>query len=72
MVDAYSHVSFYIDNHPVWSPKKEVNASLLKKNVLLGYVSQGNAGKAYHDNVVVTYPSIPDQSATIESLAPSE
>lgn len=73
MVNSNSQVSFYIDNHLVWSPKKEINATLLKnKNVLLGYVSAGNAGKAYHDNVVVSYPSLPDQSAQLENLAPSE
>ena len=56
VVTATKQVSFYLDGQFIWSPEKPIDASLLKdKNVLLGFTSSGNAGKAYHDYVKVTY-----------------
>jgi hypothetical protein len=68
VVDASNKVSFFLDGQFVWSPKKPVHASLLKdKNVLLGFTSPGNAGKAYHDYVRVTYPAFPDKPFDVDN-----
>ncbi len=68
VVSAKHMVSFYLDNRFVWSPEKRINNCLMSNaNLFLGYLSGGEAGKAYHDFVKVTYPKIrstPDLSTT--------
>lgn len=57
VVNALGRVSFYLDNSFVWSPEMPVHSSLMTgRNVLLGFTSPGNGGKAYHDYVKVIYP----------------
>lgn len=50
-------VAFYLDDQLVFAPSRKVHPSLMKnKKVLLGFLSSGSAGKAYHDWVKVSYP----------------
>jgi len=59
-VTASREVSFYLDGQLVWSPKDKLHASLLKgRNLMLGYTSPGETGKAYHNYIQVCYP-MPD------------
>lgn len=56
-VNSKQKVSFFLDNQFIWSPEEAVNETMLSdKNVILGFTSPGNGGKAYHDKVKVTYP----------------
>ena len=60
-------VAFYLDGQLVWSPKEKVHSSLLKgKNLMLGYTSPGESGKAYHNYIQVSYPT-PDEIGRLES-----
>jgi hypothetical protein len=64
VVDASGKVTFFLDGNLVWSPPNLIEASLMRdKNVILGFVSGGSLGHAYHDWVQVTYPSHSDQSS---------
>jgi hypothetical protein len=61
-VSADRQVSFYLDGALVWSPKDKLATTLLKgKNLLLGNMSPGITGKAYHDYVSVSYPFSPEE-----------
>jgi len=56
-IDQFHYVSFMLDNTAIWKPTSPVNPTLLQnKQVVLGYTSPGQSGKAYHDFVKVLYP----------------
>jgi len=67
VVSASKQVSFYLDNQFMWTPGKSIHSSLMaNKNVLLGFTSPSNTGKAYHDYVKVTYPLLTGQDTVID------
>jgi hypothetical protein len=71
VVNASRKVSFYLDGQFIWSPPDPIDASLLRdKNVILGFVSGGSLGHAYHDWVEVSYPPDPDLPPAISDNIP--
>ena len=73
VVTSSKQVGFFLDDKFIWSPNKPVHPSLMtNKNVLIGFTSSGNAGKAYHDYVKVTYPPLPDQPTELINSAATE
>lgn len=60
-IDQFQYVSFIFDDASIWKPNARLDNSMLQnKQLVLGYTSPGQLGKAYHDYITVMYPTNPN------------